>query len=104
MGTFNEIIIDGNQIKRIQYKYGLCWQLEYRIGDTVKWENIERPNFADGGIVIPGISSRLERGGGEVYSFYAITIVNDRILSVKEVSEKEYGQIERYVPKNISNP
>jgi hypothetical protein len=35
MGAFNLLIIDGPEPDRVQFKYARCWQLEYRLGDTV---------------------------------------------------------------------
>jgi len=102
MGTFNELIVAGPPVQRIQFKYGLCWQLEYHIGDTVKWENINRPNIANGGIVIPGLLSILPEETAQKY--YAITFLDDRILAASEISAVEFQKLEQFLPSQISNP
>jgi len=92
MGIYNELILMDNPQKRIQFKYGFCRLLEYRIGDVVIWKNIIKPEFAKGKVIVSGIADGLNLGD---YSYFAIEIVDDKIVSAKEISEEEWKELEK---------
>jgi hypothetical protein len=93
MGAFNELLlersVDGS-IVDIQFKYGLRWQLQYRIGDKIDWGKLRRPKTADQKIRISGIG---EDASGRA-RYFAIEIDNDIIRGAWEVSEEEWTRLD----------
>lgn len=64
------------------------------LGDKVKWDPRPRPVKADGGVVIPGIASASFEGASD---FFAILVLNDRILSAVEIGEEEFDKLEQHL-------
>jgi len=93
MGTFNELIIGGDSPRKIQFKHGLCWQLTYEIGDTIIWDGLKRPKSANGGVVVSGITSADYKGAP--MEFFAIAMLNDRIISATEIREEEFDILDK---------
>lgn len=91
MGAFNELMLttDGGELA-VQFKYGLKWQYQYKIGDTLDWGDLERPSSADGEVIVPGLLVSSVRVAP---SYYAIKIINDVICCAQEISEKEYADL-----------
>jgi hypothetical protein len=90
MGLFNELIIDTDPPRVIQFKYGMRWQDRYRIGDRIGWDHLVKPDQASGRVVIAGIGPRESDGS---FKYYAISIVDDVIESTTEISEADYESL-----------
>ena len=90
MGAYNEVIVDGPRPENIQFKYGRCWQYQYKIGDKISWDVVSRPQEARGKVTVGGIAQR----DGE-YRYYAIEIENDVIKAVHKISEQDFQALER---------
>ena len=88
MGLFNELHVtdeEGREIA-IQFKYGMRWQYEYRIGDRI--EPGDEP--LDTVCEISGIAGR-----GAGFKYYAIKMNGDLIESYREIDEAEYERLYR---------
>ena len=99
MGAFNELIIEGPEPGRVQFKYATCWQLEYRLGDRISWDGIARAETADGIVIIPGIGCRRE---DDEFRYYAIELDRDVIRSVTAISERAWEDLSRQ-PREIGH-
>lgn len=90
MGTFNELLLP--EIGRVQFKHGMRWQYEYKIGDTISWAPLARPDWAAFCVKVPGIA------GGELkdepYRFFEIEVKDDIIIGAQEISASEYERLE----------
>lgn len=93
MGVFNELLLSGNLVQRVQFKHARCWQYEYKIGDKISWDGIERPIEADGTVLIPGVAIDGAVQGGVVY--YQITIEGDVITSAIAIPKSEFDELGR---------
>jgi len=91
VGRYNEIIMDNCPSLKVQFKHGMRWQYQYRIGDRIKWDHLRRPAEAEGTVVVPGISAR---ANSQVDRYFAVVLVDDVIKSVDEISEHEYERLE----------
>ena len=88
MGAFNELIVSGSDGAelRIQFKFGLNFQYLYRLGDTVEGAS-EYPGMHE----VTGIAGSAEDG----WKFFAIKLIDGRLVSCREVQEDEFDRLER---------
>jgi hypothetical protein len=42
----------------IQFKYGSCWQYEYRIGDRLRWGPNKKGSNVGGPVRVPGVTEQ----------------------------------------------
>src|SRR5262249_30183452 len=63
MGAFNTIKAESacpfcgkTQVWTIQFKYGNCWQFEYKIGDKLRWGGNKKGRKVNGNIRTEGIA------------------------------------------------
>lgn len=91
MGAFNTLITDITCCNcksifnlKLQFKFGDTWQLEYRIGDHIKWggNNIGEPNLPK--VIVYGIaeSSTCLTCGYTHSDEYDFLIKNDYIVQI----------------------
>ena len=91
MGLYN--ILKMNSGEEIQFRWGNCDLSTYRIGDTIKWNDIGPPSiWSDDNLNVSGI-------GCDNYSkkdkFYQIEIRNNVISSVTPISEELFNLLDR---------
>lgn len=85
----------------IQYKWGFVREIDYAIGERISWEGMQRPPEADGIVRVSGVAIRpfdetkvtLRQGEFEEI-FFEIVFNDDRIESVREISEEDYNRLE----------
>jgi len=92
VSAYNEIVLSADPELRVQFKYGRCWQYEYRVGDRISWDSLERPAGASGVVRIGGIA---EVSGAATYRYFEITLNDDVIHSVIPISEERFEELEK---------
>jgi hypothetical protein len=63
MGAFNTVKAEATcpycsntQLWTVQFKYGNCWQFEYRIGKKIRWGGNKKGQNVGGNVRTPGIA------------------------------------------------
>jgi hypothetical protein len=82
---------------RIQFRYGLTWQLEYSLGDRVRWgggrSDVGEPGH--GRVVVVGIGEGCAACGNDDERYFDIEVRDDVFVSARPASG-EYGLGEVY--------
>ena len=104
MGAFNTIKSEVNcpfcghrQSWTVQFKYGNCWQFEYKIGDKLRWGGNKKGSNVGGKVRTEGIAEeecqRCERG-----SITGVVYLSDNIIVSVELL-KEPLRLQDYFEK-----
>src|SRR5262245_6903344 len=103
MGAFNTVRCESTcpfcmnkQVWTIQFKYGNCWQYEYRIGDKLRWGGNKKGSNVGGKVSTEGVAEenckRCGRG-----SIDAVVYFQDNII--EKVDLQKEPQLEGYFEK-----
>ncbi len=75
----------------VQFKYGDTWQHEYRVGDEIRWGGNDYGKRSAGTVRIEGVGGPCSNCSADDLSF-AVTIVDNRIVSVEPVQQAEMNK------------
>ena len=104
MGAFNTVKSEANcpfcgnrQPWTVQFKYGNCWQFEYRIGDKLRWGGNKRGSNVGGEVRTEGIAEEKCKRCG-TGSINGVVYLNDNIITSVELL-KEPLRLQGYFEK-----
>ena len=90
MSAFNTVRLTqacptGNHIGEfeVQFKYGDCWQYEYRLGDKLKWGGNDNGKPGHKRVVVDGVGYCSKCGPEAEYPDYEVWLEHDQIVSVR---------------------
>ena len=90
MSAFNTVAVEGlcpfcgyADKWTVQFKYGDCWQLAYRIGDKIRWGGNEMGRNVGGRVRTDGIVEKNCAGCNRDYIPAAVYLVDNMITAVE---------------------
>lgn len=95
MGAFNTVTTESScpfcgQAKAwvVQFKYGNCWQTDYRIGNTLKWGGNDVGENVGGKVRTSGIAEKGCNNCGAEEVWAAVYLENNEIKTVQLLKQE----------------
>ena len=94
MSAFNNVLTQSccpfcnhNQKWSVQFKYGDCWQFDYKIGDVLRWGGNDYGENVGGNVRTEGIASESCESCGKDFIYAAVYFRDNRITKIELLRE-----------------